>query len=212
MSVLQQISFFQGRRDEVPNQELARELVSGRDIAGIQEIAQNLGHENSNVQSDCLKVLYEIGYLDPTLIGDYWQDFVRLLKSKNNRLVWGAMIGLGTIAELKAIELYPHLSLITKAMADGSVITVDNAVKVLAGMATGGEAQGQVIFPILLQHLASCRPKEVPQHSEKSLPAVNRHNAQPFLDTLQGRMADLSPSQATRVRRVMRQAEMTRNS
>ena len=42
MSVLNQIAHYQNRRDEVPNQELARKLVETRDEKGIQEIAENL--------------------------------------------------------------------------------------------------------------------------------------------------------------------------
>ena len=63
MSVLSRIAFFQNRRDEVPNQELARELAASKDAAGIAEIAANLWNKNRNVSSDCLKVLYEIGYM-----------------------------------------------------------------------------------------------------------------------------------------------------
>ncbi len=46
----------------MPNQELARELAERKDRVGIGEIARNLRHEGRNVQSDCLKVLYEIGW------------------------------------------------------------------------------------------------------------------------------------------------------
>ena len=88
MSVLDQIAFCQNRRDEVPNQELARKLASSEDLAGIREMAENLYNKNQNIRSDCLKVLYEIGYLKPELIAGYVDDFLNLLKDKNNRMVW----------------------------------------------------------------------------------------------------------------------------
>ena len=87
MSVLDRIAFFLGRRDEIPNQELAAALALNKDSKGIRELAANLWHDNPQVQSDCLKVLYEIGYLDPALIVDWIGDFIKLLDSKNNRLV-----------------------------------------------------------------------------------------------------------------------------
>ncbi|MCI0618234.1 hypothetical protein L0244_35095, partial [bacterium] len=99
MSVLNKIAYFQNRRDEVPNQMLARELAEKKNKKGIREIAENLWSENQNVQSDCLKVLYEIGFLNPNLIAEYAGDFLKLLKSKNNRMVWGSMIALSTIAK-----------------------------------------------------------------------------------------------------------------
>ena len=91
-----------GRRDEVPNQELARDLATKKDKAGIREIAENLWNKDKNIQADCIKVLYEIGYLEPKLIADYAEDFVKLLKSKNNRLVWGGMTALAEVAKVES--------------------------------------------------------------------------------------------------------------
>lgn len=206
MTVLDQIAFFQNRRDEVPNQELARKLADANDRAGIQEVAENLWNKNAGIQSDCLKVLYEIGYLKPELVAGYAEDFVKLLRSRNNRLVWGSMIALSTIATIAANTLYPHIDPIRKAMEGGSVITVDNAVLTLAKIAaTAPERRGE-IFPILLQHLRTCRPKDVPQHSEKTLPAVDAENKKAFVEVLQQRMEDMSPSQAARIKKVIQEA------
>ena len=116
MSVLNRIAYFQGRRDEVPNQELARDLAASEDRAGIREIAENLWNREPNVRSDCLKVLYEIGYLKPELVAPYAGDFLKLLGSRNNRLVWGGMIGLSTVAGIAADELYPHVAEIQQVM------------------------------------------------------------------------------------------------
>ncbi len=58
MSVLERVAFFQGRRDEGPNKELAKVLADSRDEDGIAEIAQGLWHENQRVRSDCVKVVY----------------------------------------------------------------------------------------------------------------------------------------------------------
>jgi hypothetical protein len=207
MSILNNIAYFQNRRDEVPNQELARELAEFKNEAGIREIAENLWHKNQNVQSDCLKVLYEIGYLNPELIAPYAADFVKLLWHKNNRLVWGSMIALSTIAELKADELYPHAEEIKQVMAHGSVITVDAGVKTLAGIASQNDDYNQALFPYLIQHLQTCRSKEIPQHSEKTLVAVNAANKETFIATLEGRMAEMTPPQVARVKKVIKEAQ-----
>ena len=206
MSVLNRIAHLQNRRDEVPNQELARELAEQKDRAGIREIAENLWNKDKNIQADCVKVLYEIGYLDPSLIADYAEDFLKLLRSRNNRLVWGGMIALSTVADLRADFIHAHLDEILKAMHAGSVITVDNTVKTLA-LAASDEAYRPDIFPYLLEHLRTCRPKDVPQHSEKSLPAVDASNRDEFITVLEKRLEDLSASQITRVRKVIKAAE-----
>jgi hypothetical protein len=207
MSALKRIAYFQNRRDEGPNQELARDLAQKKDREGIREIAENLWNKDRNVQSDCLKVLYEIGYIDPRLIAGYVADFLRLLKSKNNRLVWGSMIALGTVAELEADAIFEHVEEIKRAMAAGSVITKDNGVKALARVASKKEAYRRAIFPFLADHLATCRPKDVAQHAEKTLVAVDGENKQVFVAVLEKRMVDLSGAQATRVKKVIKDAE-----
>ena len=207
MSALDRIAHFQKRRDEVPNQELARDLAKKKDRKGIQEIADNLWNKDKNIQADCIKVLYEVGYIEPGLIAPYAEDFVKLLKSKNNRLVWGGMIALGVVAELKADVVLANLSEIQRAMKEGSVITVDNAVQVLARAASAGEKYRKVMFPLLLEHLKTCRPKEVPQHAEKSLPAVTAANRKEFVQVLMKRMGDMSSSGVVRVKKVIKLAE-----
>jgi len=106
-------------------------LAETKDCNGIREIAENLWNDNNNVQSDCVKVLYEIGYLDPELVAGYVGDFLMLITSKDNRMVWGSMLALSTIAGIKAEELYQHYEEITRVMEQGSVITRDNGVKIL---------------------------------------------------------------------------------
>jgi len=204
---LERIAHFQGRRDEVPNQDLARDLATRKDRKGIREIADNLWNKDKDIQADCVKVLYEVGYISPSLVSEYAEDFVRLLKSRNNRLVWGGMIALATVAELKAEVVFTHLEEIRKAMDSGSVITVDNAVLALARAASKRDEYRRVIFPHLVKHLKTCRPKDVPQHSEKTLPAVAASNKAQFVTTLKGRLDDLSGGGLARVKKVIRQAE-----
>ena len=176
MSILNKIAFHQNRRDEVPNQDVARELAQSRNQADIREIAEALWDKNPNIQSDCLKVLYELGYLAPELIADYTGDFLSLLKHPNNRMVWGGMIALSTVAGLKAAEIFPHVNEIVQVMEKGSIITVDNGIKVLALVASQKDEYRKVIFPILLDHLKTFRRK-CPNTPKKvfrpSLPAIN---------------------------------------
>lgn len=206
MSVLSQIASALGRRDEAPNQELARRLAAQRDLDGIREIAANLWNRDAAVQSDCLKVLYEAGYLVPELVAPYTSDFLKLLGSRSNRLVWGAAIALSTVAALRAGEIFQQLPRLLRLLEGGSVITQDNTVKTLAVVASQDPAYAQAIFPHLLAHLSTCRPKDVPQHAESILVAVDGGNSQAFIAVLERRLPDGSPAQQRRLRKVMRQA------
>jgi len=203
MSVLNKIAFYQNRRDEIPNQEMARELAQTRSRADIQEIATNLWNKEPNIQSDCLKVLYELGYLAPELISDYVDDFLKLLRHHNNRMVWGGMIALSTVADIKAAEIFPHVDEIVQVMKKGSVITMDNGIKVLALVASQKDEYRKAIFPTLLDHLKTCRPKEVPQHAEKSLPAIAADNKSDFIQVLEKRLEEMTFSQAARLKKII---------
>lgn len=212
MSVLNRIAYFQSRRDEVPNQDLARSLARTKNRAGIREIAENLHSSNRNIQSDCLKVLYEIGYLDPALIAGYADDFLDLLHSKNNRMVWGSMIALATISPLQARAIGKRLDEVMKAIDAGSLITVVWGVKTLAGVASASRTYRARILPVLLRQLKTCLPRDVPMHAQSILPAVDESNRGKFLAVLSSRLPDLSPAETTRLRKVLRQIECAAGS
>ncbi len=206
MSVLDRIACAQGRRDEAPNQALARDLAEQEDQEGIRELAANLGHADPNVRSDCLKTLYEVGYLRPELIADYAGEFLRLLRDRHNRMVWGSMIALATIAPLCPDELFQQRQRIQDALAEGSVIIADNGVKVLAAVAAADDAYRAELLPYLFHHLQTCRPKDVPQHAEAIVQAVDAAHAEKFGAVLERQLANMSASQAARVKRVIAQA------
>lgn len=202
MSVLNKTAYFQERRDEIPNQELARELANTNNKDGIKEVVENLWNKEKNIQSDCIKVLYEIGYLKPELISEYVLEFLKLLRVRNNRLIWGAMIALSTIASLKPKEIYEKLDDVYLAIKTGSTITLDNGIKTLALIAAVNEEYNKRIFPFLVEHLKTCKPRDVPQHAEKILVAVNERNKSDYEKVLDIRQNDLSVAQIVRIKKI----------
>jgi hypothetical protein len=207
MPVLNGIAYFQGRRDEVPNQDLARDLAGREDQAGIREIAENLWNREPNIRSDCLKVLYEIGYLKPALITPYAADFVKLLGSRNNRLVWGGMIALSTIALIAAGQIYPYAGEIQRVMESGSIITIDAGVLTLSRMAATDDVRRAALLPYLFDLLRSCRASDVPRHAQRIAMAVTASSKAEFLALLRERTQDLTPAQVARLNKIIRQAE-----
>ena len=206
MSALEKIAFFQNRQDEAPNKELAMELAKGRDRRGIREISDNLANPDQRIQTDCLKVLYEIGSIDPSLISEHVENLCGLLKSRNNRLVWGALIGLSTIAEVQSAAIGRHADKIMDLMAHGSVITVDNCVKTLAHVASKEPGLRTRLVGRLVQHLEKCRAKDVPQHSENTLVAIEAGTSEQFIRVLTLRLPELSASQLKRVQKMIEKA------
>jgi len=207
MSVIERLATSLGQRGDVANQELARDLAAKNDATAVRELVENIWNKNTNLASDCIKTLYEIGYLKPDLIAPYVNDFLKIIKSKQNRLVWGGMLALTTIAALKPGQIIEQVDLVKKVTQEGSVITTDNGIKTLAAVAGAGMEYNQVIFPFLVAHLQTCRSKEVPQHAESTLPAVNAGNKKRYIDVLTARLEALTSSQAARVKKAIRSAE-----
>lgn len=131
MTIINQLATSLNRRDEVPNQELAKRIVDKKDKKAVRELVDNLDNKSKDIQNDCIKVLYEIGERAPALLSKYAKVFVALLDHKNNRLQWGAMTAIATITLEDPKTIYASISKIIAAADKGSVITNDQCVNIL---------------------------------------------------------------------------------
>ncbi|MGE7837100.1 hypothetical protein [Viridibacillus arvi] len=202
MTIVPKLASKLQRRDEEPNIELAQELVKDHNLEGIKEVIQNLSNKDKGIQQDCIKVAYEIGEVKPELISEFALTFINLLQSRNNRLVWGAMTALSSIATVSSTIMMEHLETIFSTMKTGSVITVDKGVLTLAKLASTSKENNERIFPFLLHHLETCRFKELPQHAESTLIAVNNDNEEAFLIVLKRRENELTAPQLKRIKKI----------
>jgi hypothetical protein len=205
MPVIDKIAFYRNRRDEVPNQELAKDLATRRDKSGIREIAGNLTNGNQNIRSDCLKVLYEVGYEEPELISEYADDFLGLLGDRNNRMVWGAMIALGTIAALNPKPIWKGIGSVFKAIDSGSLITLVWGIRTLANAAAKSPSRTRSIMPKLLQYLRTCNARDVPTHLESMLPVVSKANWRTIEEVVNSRKKEMTASHLERLKKVLKQ-------
>ncbi|MBN1777553.1 MAG: hypothetical protein JW811_05465 [Clostridiales bacterium] len=203
MNALNQIASALGSSGDWPNIDLAQRLSDAGDRDGIAEIAGGLRSDKATA-SDCIKVLYETGYRDPALIAGYADVFLNLLRSKNNRLVWGAMIALGCIAGLNPKPVYAKLDTVLAAYETGSVITRDSAVSVLAALCGADAAYEKRVMPVLVRHFRACRAKEIPQHFERVSVCLREDNHKPITDSIRSRLKELSASQQARVIKAMK--------
>ena len=188
-----------GRNDEIPNIELAEKLCESMDNIGVYEIANGLKSNDQAVANDCIKVLYEIGQRKPILIADFADDFITALSSKNNRIVWGSMKALSYVTPIKPDVIFNRLSEILAAYKKGSVITVDNSISVFAQLCKANSEYQIKVFPILLDHLAKCRSKEISQHAERMAVCIDSDNKEAFIIVLETRINSLSEAQKNRV-------------
>jgi hypothetical protein len=204
MSVLPKLASALNRSDEIPNQQLAQEIAEQNDHAAVRELVENLSNPDHNIQNDCIKVLYEVGERKPELIANHVDAFITLLGSRNNRLVWGGMTALGMIASQKAADIWKQMEVIMQTTENGSAITQDWGVRVMAAISAQDTDYEKRIFPFLLNFLRQARPKDLPRHAESVLVAVNKGNRNELLSLLNTRKSSLKPAQAKRIDSLIR--------
>jgi hypothetical protein len=205
MGYIEMIAYHVGRRDEVPNQELAAILAKDENRKGIDEIAGYLNDKNKSIQSDCIKVLYEIGYVAPHLIAKHAEAFISQLDSRANRMVWGAMIALSTIAEEVPQIIWPHREKIKELIENGSVITNVSGVRTLINLSKSGNSFYDGLIEDLLRLQSECRNVDFAKRAEDMWPAIRSAHRDEYRRLLEKRKPDLSSAAQKRLSKVIQQ-------
>jgi hypothetical protein len=190
MNLVEQLASSLGRRDELPNEELAKKIAENNDEGAVQELIENLQHKSAAIQNDCIKVLYEAGERKPAIIAGYTPTFLDLLSHKNNRLQWGAMTALYAIVKEYPKTIHENLARIVAAADSGSVITKDNVVKILISLCTF-KAYASDAFTLLNEQLLNSPTNQLPMYAELAIPVINDDNKGIFVKTLMSRLDDI---------------------
>lgn len=201
MSVFEQLSNFVDQKGNDANIALAQNLAMAPNNAAIAQLVDGLQHENKKIRHDCLKVLYELGYLSPKSIAPYYDQFMALLLQKDNRMVWGGMIAIATITNIEHKMVYAHIALINNVIQTGSTISIDNGVKILAAL-NKHKAYRSVVEPMLSHVLWNCPIKQLPMYIENSLDAIDAQNHAIFEQIINNRLPECEKeSQTKRLRK-----------
>jgi len=204
MSVINKLASSLNRRDEVPNQELAKQVASKGDKKAVKELIDNLNNKSKDIQNDCIKVLYEIGEIKPALIAGYAKEFIALLDHKNNRLQWGAMTAINTITLENPKLINGALTKIISSAERGSVITRDYAVNILIKLSSLKQYSKNA-FSLLNEQILASPINQLPMYAERAMPIINDSNKNLFIKTLSSRLADIDKeSKRKRIQRVIK--------
>lgn len=204
MSWINKIAFHKNIRNEEPNKELAEELASTNNTEGIKEISQYLFDKNKSISSDCLAVLYTIGYSKPELIKDYLGDFLILLESKNNRMIWGSMIALSTIAEIKSNEIFKSIDLIMQTIKKGTLITEVWGIKTLVNLSKQNKVFKEKLLPVLFDYLEKCRPIDFAKRVDVILPILKSPDEKEIIARIISlKTSELSEAQLKKLKTIM---------
>ncbi len=205
MTWIGKIAFHRNIRNETPNKELAEELADTNNKKGIREISEYLYDKNKSISSDCLSVLYTIGYSKPELIQEYIDDFLKLLESKINRMVWGSMIAISTIAPLKSDYIFSKIDLILKTMKKGTLITEVWGIKTLVKLSIVNKECKTKLLPILFDYLEKCRPVDFVTRVETILPVIASSEENEIVDRIiEIKITELSDSQTKKLRTILK--------
>lgn len=202
MEYINQISYHLGRKDEVPNQDLAKQLANEENIQGIAEIAGYLSDKNKSIASDCLKVMYEIGYIKPSLLIPYTDELIEFIHSKNNRMVWGAMIGLSSLAKVIPERIFKEKTLILEKIETGTVITNVWGVYTIINLANHGyyDELRQTLF--MLQE--ECRNVDFAKRAESMQDVIDVSDIGEYITLLEARANELSKAANKRLQKVIK--------
>ncbi len=204
MSILNRLSSAIGATGNQNEIELAKEIAETENHDYVRELIDNLKNKDKKVQSECIKALYETGYIKPELIAGFPAEFLSLLSSKNNRLVWGGMIALMTISHLAHKEIFASLELISTTIEKGSVITIDAGIGILANLNVHTEYTNAV-EPLLTEQLWKCPIKQLPQYMEKCLVCIREENKSIYADIISKRLPECErESQAKRLNKLLK--------
>lgn len=207
-SVLNHLACALGRRDEVPNKDLAILLAKRKDKAGAIELVKNLDNKDKNIQSDCIKTLDELSLLAPELVAENSEVFLNLLKSKNNRLQWGAMAVLDNLTDKIPETIYKNLVKIIEAMEKGSVITKDRGMSILIKLCAYKKHSDQA-HELFLEQLLKSPNNQLPMYAEQAIPILTEPFRKRFIDILKKRLPGIEKaSKQQRVEKVIKSVEL----
>lgn len=204
MTILNKTASASGERIQDLNIDLAHEIAKNNNKKAVEELVEGLDNKTKSTRHDCIKVLYEIASLKPSLISPHAAAFMLLLKEKDNRMQWGAMTALSAIAAevpKKIFEVLPDILMIAD---QGSVITKDHAVKILVTL-SGQKEYSRYAIPLLLEQILKAPNNQMPSYAEQALPVIDKEHKEPFRKILQERLSEIIPkSKQKRVEKILK--------
>ncbi|MBX3529496.1 MAG: hypothetical protein KF849_02745 [Rhizobiaceae bacterium] len=207
MSVLLRLASALGRNDEVPNQELAAQLAGSGDAAAVAELAAGAMRGPKPIRHDAIKVLYEIGDRRPELIAPHRDGFVALLQERDNRMIWGALCALDTLARTEPDFIATHLAAILDAADRSSVIAMDRTMSMLAKLAAR-PGTGRFAWERMMAALRTSAVNQTPMYAEFALAAATANNPAELAEVVRHRLDGIGqPAKRARLEKVLRKLE-----
>jgi hypothetical protein len=209
--MLSRLAVSVGRNDEMPNLELAADIVFGDDVDAVGTLVGVLERYDDLHAPDAARVLAEVGTRAPDLLLVHSDRLVEIIEGGHKEMLAFTMLALSPVASRYAEPLWPCRDLFWAALADlnqPANMAQSGAVRLLAAMCATNPDYARTLAGGLVDLLGKCMPKDVAFFAESVLPALgaaHSHRAKPVLDR---RLKELTPAEVARLRRAQRAAQL----
>ncbi len=208
--LLDRLAVSTNRYDEMPNLELAAEIVFNMDREAVSLLVEVLARHDDVHGPDAGRVLAEVGTRDEELIETELAQLVGLIDYDNLEMLSAVMRAISPLAHRVVDELWEYRDLFWQVINEGQE-EADSAqaaaVRLLSAMCAAGPDYARTLAGGLVDLLGKCLPRDVALYAEAVLPALgsaHSHRAKPVLDR---RMKELTPAEVARLRRAVRMAQ-----
>lgn len=209
--VLSRLAVSVGRYDEMPNLELAADIVFADDTDAVSVLVSVIERHDDIHASDAARVIAEVGNRAPDLLLAHADRLVDLIDAARAEMLPYTMLALSPVAPRYAETLWPARDLFWAALADltrPAELAQGGAVRLLSAMCAANPDYARTLAGGLVDLLGKCMPKDVAFFAESVLPALgpaHSHRAKPVLDR---RLKELTPAEVARLRRAQRAAQL----
>jgi hypothetical protein len=209
--VLSRLAVSVGRYDEMPNLELAADIVFADDADAVSVLVAVIERNDDVHAPDAARVIAEVGTRAPDLLLAHADRLVDLIDPSRHEMLAFTMVALSPVAARYAETLWPARDLFWATLADlnqPAELAQGGAVRLLSAMCAANPDYARTLAGGLVDLLGKCMPKDVAFFAESVLPALgpaHSHRAKPVLDR---RLKELTPAEVARLRRAQRAAQL----
>lgn len=210
MDLLDRLAVAMNRHDDMPNQELAANIVFHLDTEAVDLLINSIERGDDVHAPDASRVVCEVGQRDEELLHPVEERLVSLVQTGQADMVPFAMYALSPVAHRVATQLWDMRDVMWNVLGDDNQhaeLARAAAVRLLSALCASGPDYARTLAGGLVDLLGKCLPKDVALYAESVLPALgtaHSHRAKPVLDR---RMKELTPAEVARLRRAVRVAQ-----
>lgn len=209
--LIARLAISMGRYDEMPNLELAADIVFAEDTEAVSALIAIIERHDDLHASDAARVVCEVGTRAPDLLLAHAERLVEMIDVSQREMLPFTMLALSPVASRHADQLWTSRDLFWQFLANlaqPADLAQGGAVKLLAALCAAGPDYARTLAGGLVDLLGKCMPKDVAFFAESVLPALgpaHSHRAKPVLDR---RLKELTPAEVARLRRAQRSAQL----